>query len=466
MKHLPRRSRLIVAMAGALLALGAAAFLFRPAGVQVAEVATRDLAPAVHAIGTVEVKSAVSVGARIAGRLVAVLVDQGDIVEPGQVVARLDDAQLLAEVRRAEAAARAAAAQRADVEAGSRAEEVTEARGNLARAVAQLDDLRAGSRPEEIEEARARLRSAAATRGLAEREARRAETLHAQGLIATQDADRARQAHEVAVAQERALEQTLSLVIEGPQRHQVDNARAQVDALRARLALLEAGPRRHQLAAARAQAHEAEAALALARERAADAVVRSHLGGYVVSRELEPGATVNPGTPILKVADPRTAWATVHVDERHTGVIAVGDAAVITLRSQPVTPLAARVARIRRESDRVTEQLAVDVALETPPGRLTLGEQVEAVISPAARRGVPAIPAAALVRGRAGTGVWTVHDDRLAFRRVEPGLADAAGWVEMLRGLRPGEMVVLAPGRLATGSSEGRRVRVTRAAVP
>ncbi len=60
----------------------------------------------------------------------------------------------------------------------------------------------------------------------------------------------------------------------------------------------------------------AEAALAAARARLVDTVIVSPLDGDVVSRELEPGATVNPGTPILKIADPRTAWVTVHVDER------------------------------------------------------------------------------------------------------------------------------------------------------
>ena len=465
---LPVRARhwAVAAVAGGLFLVAGAALLLRPVRVQVAEVTTRDLSPAVHAVGTVEVKSWVSVGARIAGRLAIVAVDQGDVVEPGQVLARLDDGQLAAEVQRAEAAARAAAAQRADVEAGTRIEEIAEARGNVARAQASLDDLLAGSRPEEIEEARARLRSAAATRALAARERQRSEALHAQGLVAAQDADRARQADEVATAQERAAEQTLRLVLDGPRRHQVDNARAQLEAVRARLALLEAGPRPNQLAAARAQAREAEAALALARERLADAVVLSPLGGYVVSRELEPGATVNPGTPIVKVADPRTAWATVFVDERRLGAIAVGDTAEVILRSEPGAPLSGRVARVRRESDRVTEQLAVDIAFRTPPRRLTLGEQVEAIIRPAPRAGVLAMPAAALVRGRDGHGVWTVVDGRLAFRPVEAGVADAAGWVELRQGARPGDVVVLAPGRLATVASEGQRVRTIRAVPP
>jgi len=161
----------------------------------------------------------------------------------------------------------------------------------------------------------------------------------------------------------------------------------------------------------------AEAALAASRARQTDTEIWSPLDGIVVSRELEPGATVNSGTGILKVADPRTAWMTVYVDEAEVGAISVGDPADLSLRSLPGRVLRGRVARIQRESDRVTEQLAIDIAFEEPPPRLALGEQAEARISPPARKAATAIPLAALVRTAEGSGAWTVVNGRLAFRR-------------------------------------------------
>ena len=174
-------------------------------------------------------------------------------------------------------------------------EEIAEARANLARAEAQLNDLLAGSRAPEIEELQQRVQSANATRVLAERELKRIEQLHAKELIAAQELDRARQVHDVAVAQERAAQQTLQLAIEGARKDQIEAARHQVDATRRRLELLLAGARPEQVAESRARTHEARAALALARERLADAVITSPFNAYVVSRDLEPGATVNPG---------------------------------------------------------------------------------------------------------------------------------------------------------------------------
>jgi HlyD family secretion protein len=448
-----------LAIAAVAIAAGALAvwFFLRPTPVAVAPATVRELTPAVHAVGTVEAKRVVHVAARIAGRIVSITVDHGDHVEPGQVLVQLDDGQLAADVRRSVAAADAVAAQLRDLEAGARAEEIAEARANVDRARAQLDDLLAGSRRQEIEEAQEKLRSATASRVLTERELARAETLGARDLIAPQEVDRARQAHDVATAQERAARQALAIVVEGPRAHVVESARAELKAARDRLALVLAGPRPHQVSALRAQASEARAALMLARERQADSVVRSPLDGYVVSRDLEPGATVNAGTPILKVADPASAWVTVHVDERETGGLRVGDGAEIVLRSRPGQPLAGRIARIRRESDRVTEQLAVDVAFTTAPERLTLGEQAEAVLRPAARR-VVAVPAAALVRGPDGLAVWAVAESRLRLKAVRTGALGQDGWLEVVDGLAPGDEVVVAPGRLRAPADEGRRV--------
>lgn len=199
------------------------------------------------------------------------------------------------------------------------------------------------------------------------------------------------------------------------------------------------------------------AALASARARKADTVINSPINGYVVSRELEPGAAVNPGTPILKIADPNSIWVTVYVDEREAGSIAVGNIADVTLRSMPDRALPGKVVRIRRESDRVTEQLTVDISLDELPDHLTLGQQAEATIRPAARKAI-AMSLSALVHASSGAGAWTVVDNRLRFKRARLGAVDPVGWIEVLRGFSVGEQVVIAPGKLADLKNEGRRV--------
>jgi HlyD family secretion protein len=384
--------------------------LFRPGAVTTAAVTTRDIALAIQGVGTVEAKVVVNVSSKITDRVVSVLVDQGDTIKARQLMARLDDAQYVASVDQAGASMRAAEA--------------------------QLRDLLAGARPDEIEQLRARLANAGATRSLAERELQRTKELFAKDLISAQDMDRARQAHDAATAAERDA------------RHGLDLA-------------LHNWARKDQIEAARAQLHAAQSALTLAREKLADTVIVSPLEGYVVSRDLEAGGVVNPGIPIFKIADPRTAWVTVYVDERDTAGLAVGNPAEITLRSLPGHAFRGRVARIQREGDRVTEQLAVDVAFVDRPPRLILGEQVEVTIRPPTHSAAIALPLAAVVRRPDGSGALVVEDGRIHFRPVRLGAADPAGWIEALQGLSPGQTVVTAPGRLADPQNEGRRVRAT-----
>ena len=404
-------------LAGGLLAVGAGAvlFLIRPTPVTLAEVHFRDIVPAVQGVGTVEAKAVVQVGAKITGRVVSILADQGDTVKAGQILVQLEDTQHAAEVRQAG--------------------EVLQ-RASLAIAVqeAALRKARAALTAAESNVARVR-----ATEALTRVNAERWRQLHVDGGVSRVDMD-ARVTEAAAASEE------------------LKNAEAQRRAASEELGLLQAS-----LEAIRQDIRVAEATLALTRARQADTVVASPMDGYVVRRDLEPGATVNPGTPILKIADPRSAWVTVHVDERETGGIAVGDRADIALRSLPGRVLTGRVARIQRESDRVTEQLAVDIAFEERPPRVILGEQVEATIRPAARREAMAMPLSALIRTPDGPGAFTVANGRLNFRKARLGLVDPAGWVQVLEGFRPGEQVVLTPGRLADPKSEGRRVNVTNA---
>jgi HlyD family secretion protein len=249
--------------------------------------------------------------------------------------------------------------------------------------------------------------------------------------------DRARQASDAASAAERDARHALDLALHN-------------------------WARKDQIEAARAQLQAAQAALALAREKLTDTVLVSPLDGYVVNRALEAGGIVNPGIPIFKIADPRTAWVTVYVDARDTAGLAVGSPADITLRSLPGRVFRGHVARIQREGDRVTEQLAVDVAFAERPPRVILGEQVEATIRPPTHAGAIALPLAAVVRRPDGTGALVVEDGRIRFKAVRLGVADPAGWIEVLQGLSPGEEAVTAPGRLADPQNEGRRVRATR----
>ncbi len=243
---------------------------------------------------------------------------------------------------------------------------------------------------------------------------------------------------------------------------------------RATLALAEKNAARFKALAAkelvsRQEAEQYETAFLLAREavvasqsRLADATIVAPEDGLVIRRLLEPGATVTAGVPIFLLADHRTVWVKANVDESQLKGLAPGQPALITLRSAPGEKIPGQVARLGRESDRVTEELEVDVDFAQPRAEFRLGEQAEVLITAGARRGVLALPRAALAFREGRRGVWRLEKGRLRFQEITTGIEDRQGMIEITSGLDAQATVAVAPAEKMQRFSEGQRVRVGR----
>ena len=346
--------------------------------------------PTIQVTGNMEALQ-VDVSAKIAGRILSLRVREGDRVTEGQLLARLDDAELRAEVERAEAALKTAEAQLRDLLAGARREEIEEARATVARAEAQLRDLLAGSRREEIEQAREAVRSAEATRAWTERDFKRAQELFQKELIAAQEVDKTRQAYEVAVAQERSARANLQMVEAGPRRDQIDAARAQLKAARDHLDLLLAGPRPYQVEAARGQVTQARAARDAAQSRLRESTIVSPINGVVLRKNLEAGEMANPGGSILTLVDPTDIWLRAYVSETEIGRIKVGMAARITIDAYRDRVFTGKITEIASEAEftpknvqtkkeRVNLVFRIKIAVDNPQGFLKPGMPADADI--------------------------------------------------------------------------------------
>ena len=340
--------------------------------------------------GTIEATQ-VDVSPKYGGRIVTLPVREGDRVAPGQLLVRLDDQELKAEVERQEALLKSARAQLADLLAGARPEEIEEARAAVEHAKAQLADLLAGSRQQEIEQARQQLLSATATREWTERDFRRVRELFGKELIAAQEVDRARQAYDVAVAQELSAKERLGLLLAGPRPDQVEAARAQLKAAQDRLNLLLAGPRPHQVQAAQAQVSQAQAALAVARSRLKETAIVSPINGVVLRKNLEVGETANPGVSILTLVDPADMWLRAYVPEADIARIKVGQTARIRVDAFKDRRFAGKIVEIASEAEftpknvqtqkeRVNLVFRIKIGVDNPEGVLKPGMPADAEI--------------------------------------------------------------------------------------
>jgi HlyD family secretion protein len=219
-------------------------------------------------------------------RIAAVLVQEGDRVRQGQLLARLDTARLEPQLAQAEA-----------------------------QAAAQLQvvkRLRSGSRPEEIAQARANLQAAQADLTNARQQYERwksAAEISAGRAVRQQDVDNARTAVQVAEARLAVVQKTLDLAIAGPRREEINENEARLKASEAQASVL-----RQQLKDAQLIAP-------------VDAVIRTRL--------MEPGEMASPQRPVFSLAITDPKWVRAFISEPDLGKIKPGMPAAIVVDSFP-----------------------------------------------------------------------------------------------------------------------------------
>jgi len=201
----------------------------------------------------------------------------------------------------------------------------------------------------------------------------------------------------------------------------------------------------------------ARAELGFARARLTDTRIMSPIGGLVVTRNLEVGSTVVPGSAIFRVADTKLVWVQAMVDEREAGGLTVGASARVVFRSTPGTSLPGTLSRLAREADRVTEELQADVKVEQLPAQFALGQKADVFIETARKAQVLQLPKSVLVPRGKDVGVFVVAGGRARWNAVKLGLIgrDAAE----VEGLAETTLVVREPLRAKTPLVDGTRVK-------
>jgi RND family efflux transporter MFP subunit len=202
----------------------------------------------------------------------------------------------------------------------------------------------------------------------------------------------------------------------------------------------------------------ARAQIAAVATRLGETRILSPFDGYVLARKLDPGALVgqaggNSGN-ILTIARIDELRIYVTVNEREAGGVRVGQSARVELDAYPGQRFSGKVVRLAPAFDPNTRTLEAEVRLKNPgdlrPGMYGRGA-IEVDLHPKAV--VAPVNAVQIANNRAY--VFVTQGDRVRRRPVELGV-DQGEWLEITRGLGPGEQVVVAG---ADGLSEGAQVR-------
>lgn len=195
----------------------------------------------------------VPISFKIPGHVVARYVDEGDAIYEGKPVARLETADLEADVAKARGEVQAADAAMAEMLAGSRPDEIAAALATMQKAEASYAELKNGSRPQDIEAAEAEMRAADDDRDHLKRDLDRFERLQQSdaGTVAVEQVDRAYAAFHMANQRTIEAKKRYELVKEGPRQEQIMQAKAAMEQAQAQYRLVKEGPRKEDIDQAR-----------------------------------------------------------------------------------------------------------------------------------------------------------------------------------------------------------------------
>jgi len=289
--------------------------------------------PELTLYGNIDIRE-VTLGFRVAGRLAALSVDEGDSVHAGQELARLDATPIQLELNEARASAAALAARAALLKSGYRTEDVEQARATVVERRASLLN--------------------------AEQTLSRQETLKGTGAVA-------QRVYDDAVAAR-------------------DQARARLKAAEESLAQLESGYRKQEIAEAEANHSRALASADQAEQHLVDAVLRAPADGVVLTRAVEPGAILPAGSPVFTVSLRAPVWARVYVGEPDLGRATPGRAVLLYTDARPNQPYHGQIGFVSPTAEFTPKNV------ETPDLRTALVYRARVVVSDpdaSLRQGMP-----------------------------------------------------------------------------
>jgi HlyD family secretion protein len=328
-------------------------------------------------------------------RIAEVLVQEGDRVKKGQLVAKLDTSRLEPQIAQLEAQVAAQKAVVTRLHNGSRREEIAQARAQTASQMQVVERLHNGTRPEEIAEARANLEAAKADAANLEHTYNRLKQLlqTSSGQAVSQlDVDNAKAAWDVATAKVAFNQKALDLAIAGPRKEEIAENEAKLANLKAAQDLVEAGPRQEDIAQNEAQLRSTEAQLAYLRQVLADAQLFAPTDAVVRTRVMEPGEMASPQKPVLNLAVLDPKWVRAYVAEPDLGKLHPGMAASVAVDTFPgrrfegwigfISPVAEFTPKeVQTEELRTSLVYEVRVFVKDPSDDLRLGMPATVTIS-------------------------------------------------------------------------------------
>ena len=370
-----------------------------------------------NATGYIVAHHKIEVAAKVVGKVSWIGVEKGDRVREGQVLVRLEDDEYRASLQ--------------------------QAKGNLSNLLARLAELQHGSRPEEIAVTTANLEQSRADLENARVNLERARKLAAEGVVAKQSLDDAQA--------------------------RFDGQQARVNSLVKTDALSRLGPRQEQIDAVRGQVEQARGTVAYAETQLANTIIRAPVTGTILERAVEKGEFVTTSFVgdrgakgyVVSLADLNDLQVELDIAQNDFAKLHRDQKATITTDAFPDRKYQGQIFEVSPEANRQKATVQVKVKVNNPDEYLR--PEMNSSVSflndakPAAAESANTAPRIVIPPSAVrGDTVFVVLNGKAVARTVRTGSTTASG-VVVEQGLIGGEDLVLAA---PVGLKNGDRVHV------
>lgn len=368
---------------------------------------------------------------KLAGKVAQVKVTEGTRVKQGDELVKLEEDDLILQVKQAESGIAASQAKLADAKAGAREQEIRGLQAAVASTRATLEQAKAG------------LELAKSAYSMAQTSYNRTNSLFESGAVpqaemdrVSLELDRAKSALDQASAQQEAMKDQLA------------GAQAKLD-------LAKSGATANAINALQADVSRAQSALELTQNSLDHTSIKAPIDGIVVQRNIEPGEMAQPGVSLLTLVKMDQVQIQVSVAQEHINEVKQGAAVDVRLAGAGDQVFKGIVEFVSPVSDPNSSQFPVKVKVDNKKGLLRAGMVAEVYFNGGAEAMLE-IPKTSLIQKDNKSYVFT-YDSGTA-HLVEVNTKEKnPDWLYVVSGLKERAQVIINP---TDALKDGSAVRV------
>lgn len=435
-----------------------------------------DVVVAVNVTGTIKPLKVVELKSKASGKIVNMPVEQGDYLKEGELVCEIEKTFTLPAVEQAKAELDASISRlekikmQIEFEKQEDLRQLKSAENSLALVKLKLAQLEIGSRPEEIKRAQSSLEKAKSNLDLIGDQYDRMSKLNEKGFVSKDEFESQKAKLESAKSDYELALQSLEIVKQPSTKEDLDMMKLQVkqaelDLSKARQDILAEKAREQDIVIAEADVVKQRVALKLAEDNLKDTRITAPISGTILEKSVEEGQVISSGmslsstgTTIAKMANLARVYIDANVDETDIGKVMVKQLVKIVVDAFPKEVFNGVIIRIAPQGVIVQNVTTFEITVEikNPSAILKPSMNASLEVVSAERRDVLFVPNDAIKLKDGKEIVSVLQDGRPVSREVETGISNWE-WTEIVSGLKEGDVVSKSETKVKKNSDTTRR---------